>query len=478
MPERYDAVVVGSGPNGLAAAIELARNDLSVLVVEGHDRIGGGTRTTELTLPGFHHDVCAAAHPFGPASPFLATLPLDQHGLEWVTPPVSLAHPLDDGPPVVLQGTVEDTAARLGPDGDRYRSRFGPLAENVDAVIAGSLSPLLRIPSNPLVMARLATVALPSAQRFASGFTTTAARALLAGLAGHAVLPLTFPATNGVGAALALAGHRNGWPIVRGGSARLTDAMAAHLRSLGGEIRTGHWIHELDELPQRRATLLDVTPMQFAAMAGDDLTGWARRRTARWNYGPASFKVDYALSEPIPWRDAEVARSATVHIGGTFEEIAAGEQRVWDGQPADRPFVLLTQPTLFDGSRAPQGSHIAWAYCHVPAGWSGDATEAISRQIERFAPGFSDIVVASHSMGAADFERYNPNNVGGAITGGAATLGQLIGRPRFSPWPHATAVEDVYLCSAATAPGAGTHGMCGYHAARTALRKTFGRSRN
>jgi phytoene dehydrogenase-like protein len=473
MGERFDAVIVGSGPNGLAAAIELARHDLSVLVIEGHDRIGGGTRTTELTLPGFHHDVCAAAHPFAVASPFLRDLPLSNYGLEWITPPAAFAHPLDGRPAAMLRGSVADTAAGLGIDRATYNKLLGPLMAHVDAVIDSSLSPLVRIPRSPFTTARFGLSALSSARLFSRRFASPKARALIAGLAAHSVLPLSFPATSGVGLALALAGHRNGWPIARGGSARLTDAMAGYLETLGGTIRTGQWVRRLEELPPARAVLLDVTPLQFATMAGARLSTRARRRSVRWRYGPASFKVDYALSEPIPWIDPQVSTTATVHVGGTFDEIATGERAVWEGRPAERPFVLLTQPTLHDPSRAPGGKHIAWAYCHVPANWDGDATDAITRQIERFAPGFADTILAAHTMGPAEFERYNPNNVGGAVTGGAATIGQLVGRPRFSPHPHATAIDDVYLCSAATAPGAGTHGMCGFHAARTALRKTF-----
>jgi len=477
MSERYDAVVVGSGPNGLAAAIELARHDKAVLVVEGHDQIGGGTRTAPLTLPGFLHDVCSAAHPLGPASPFLAMLPLQDHGLEWITPSVSVAHPLDDGSVVVLEGTVSATAAGLGADGPVYRRHVGPLAESADEIITGSLQPLLRVPRHPVSMARFGYAAVMSATRYAVRFATTGARALIAGLAAHSILPLDHPATAGVGLALAIAGHRNGWPIARGGSHALTMAMAAYLRTLGGEIRTGWWVRSLEELPPAPATLLDVTPAQLVALAGDRLGGRSQGRMQRWRYGPAVFKVDYALAAPIPWSNSGVARTATVHVGGTLEEIAAAERTVWEGRPAERPFVLLNQPTLFDPSRAPQGTHVAWAYCHVPEGWDGDATAAIEAQIERFAPGFGEIVLARHTMGPADYDAYNPNNVGGSITGGAVTFGQLVARPRLSPHPYRTGIDGVYLCSSSTAPGAGTHGMCGFHAAHTALRTTFGARR-
>jgi phytoene dehydrogenase-like protein len=473
--ERYDAVIVGSGPNGLAAAIELARHDLHVLVVEGHDEIGGGTRTQERTVPGVFHDICAAAHPFGPASPFLSDLPLSEHGLEWITPPVSLAHPLDDGSAALLVGDVPTTAAALDADSDTYRRLFAPLARNVDAILAASLGPLIRIPRHPIAMARFGGRALLPATRLAKQFETPGARALIAGLAAHAIIPLHQPATSGVAIALALAGHRNGWPIVKGGSHELTKSMGRYLDRLGGEVKTGWWVESIDELPPARAVLLDITPRQFMAMAGGRLPERARARYRRWQYGPAAFKVDYALSAPIPWRNPAVATAGTVHVGGTLEEIAAAEDDVWNGRPASRPFVLVTQPSLFDSARAPEGRHVAWAYCHVPESWTGDATEAITSQIERFAPGFRDTIVGRASMGPAAYEAYNPNNVNGSISGGAVTLRQLVARPTFSPHPYATPIDDVYLCSAATAPGAGTHGMCGYHAAHTALRRSFGR---
>lgn len=477
MTERYDAVVVGSGPNGLAAAIELALHDKHVLVIEGSAEIGGGTRTTELTLPGFLHDVCSAAHPFGPASPFLSRLPLQRHGLTWIAPPVAVAHPLDDGPAALLEGTVSTTAAGLGDDEPPYRRIVGPLADRADTILADSLGPLLRIPRHPLTMARFGLSAVSPASRFAVRFTTNRARALIAGLAAHSVLPLDHLATNGVGLALALAGHRNGWPIAAGGSRAITDAMAAYLTTLGGEIRTGWWVRSLEELPGADATLLDVTPAQLLAMTGDRLRGLFGRRMRRWRYGPASFKVDYATSEPIPWSDPAVSRTATVHVGGSFEDIARSERAAWEGHAADRPFVLLTQPTLFDPSRAPEGKHVVWAYCHVPEGWEGDATHAIDAQIERFAPGFRDTILARHTMGPAAYQAYNPNNVNGTIAGGAVTLSQLVARPRLSPTPYATPIEGVYLCSSSTAPGAGTHGMCGFHAAQAALSGVFGARR-
>jgi phytoene dehydrogenase-like protein len=369
---------------------------------------------------------------------------------------------------------VSATAAGLGDDEPAYRRLIGPFADVADAIIAGSLGPLLRIPRHPLAMARFGLSALMPASRFASRFGTDRARALIAGLAAHSVLPLDHLATNGVGLALALAGHRNGWPIAAGGSRAITDAMAAYLETLGGEIRTGWWVRSLDELPPADAVLLDVTPAQLVAMADDRLGGLFGRRMRRWRYGPASFKVDYATSAPIPWSDPAVARTGTVHVGGSFEDIAASERAAWEGRAPHLPFVLLTQPTLFDPDRAPEGKHVVWAYCHVPEGWEGDATEAIDAQIERFAPGFRDTVLARHTMGPAAYEAYNPNNVNGTIAGGAVTLSQLVARPRLSPNPYATPFDGLYLCSSATAPGAGTHGMCGFHAARAALSDVFG----
>ncbi len=475
MNDRYDALVLGSGPNGLAAAIELAHHDLHVLVVEGADDIGGGTRTAELTQPGFLHDVCSAAHPFAAASPFLRTLPLESHGLEWITSPAAVAHPLDGRAAVLLEGSVAQTAATLGNDEREYVESLGHLERSFGDVLPWILGPLVRWPRHPVATARFGLVALQSVQQFAGKFAGVEARAMVAGLGAHSVLPLDRSATNGVGIALGLTGHTSGWPIAKGGSAALTRAMAAHLESLGGEMSTGRWIRSLSELPTADAVLLDVTPDQLVRLAGDRLAARHRRRYGRWRYGPAVFKLDLALSDPIPWSDPAVARAATVHVGGTFEDIARAEAAPWEDRVAEQPFVLLTQPTLFDPSRAPQGHHVAWAYCHVPARWDGDATDAICAQVERFAPGFRDTILAAHAMGPADYARYNPNNVGGAIGGGAATLRQIIARPRFGPHPAVTPLDDVYLCSSATPPGAGTHGMSGYHAARTALQATFGR---
>ncbi len=476
MTSRHDAVVVGSGPNGLAAAIELTRRGLRVHVIEGDDQVGGGMRTAELTEPGFLHDVCSTAHPFAELSPFLQRLPLAEYGLEMVSSPAAVAHPFDDAAPALLEHSVEQTATSLGADAEPYRRLMNPLVDNARLYIPAALAPLPRLPRHPVALARFGLVALRSGKALAGRFRTERGKGLIAGIAAHTVVPLNRPFVGGVTATLAVAGHLVGWPIAAGGSMSLTNALVGYLTSLGGSIETGRWIRSLDELPDADAVLLDVTPNQFVEMAGAGLGAKSRRRYETWEYGPATFKVDIAASDPIPWRDGELRRATTVHLGGTYREIAAAEWQTWKGTMPDAPFVLLTQPTLVDPTRAPEGKHTVWAYCHVPSGWDGDASEAILHQIERFAPGFRDTILAMHTTSPAEFERYNPNNVSGAIGGGALTVGQTVRRPRFTPHPYATDIPNVYLCSAATPPGAGTHGMCGYHAAQTALKLTFGKS--
>ncbi len=473
MTDRYDAVIVGSGPNGLAAAIEVARHDLRVLVIEGADTIGGGTRTAQLTIPGYRHDVCSSVHPFAAASPFLSRLPLDRHGLRWVTPDTAAAHPLDGGRGAVL-ASLEATATGLGGDGARYRKLMRPLLRHADTVIGVSLSPPLRMPPEPLAAARFGLKAALPAGLLARRFDTAEGRALLAGLAGHATMPLSRPLTSGLALALALLAHVRGWPVAEGGSAALTDAMAGHLRALGGEIVTGRWIDSLDELPPTGAVILDVAPAGLARIAGNRLPGRFLRRMRQWNYGPSLFKIDLALRQPIPWTFEPARHTATVHVGGTLEEIAAAEAAAWKGEAHPDPFLVLTQPSVIDPTRAPHGGHTAWAYTHVPRAWPGDATDAIVGQIERFAPGFTDSIVGMHAASPAHLEIHNPNNVAGSIAGGALTLGQMLGRPRFTPTPHVLPADHLYLCSSATSPGPGTHGMCGYHAARAALTRSFG----
>jgi phytoene dehydrogenase-like protein len=465
-----DAVVVGAGPNGLAAAIELARNGLTVRVLEAAERVGGGVRSAELTLPGFVHDVCSAIHPLGVASPFLRTLPLAEHGLEWIEPPAALAHPFDDGTAVVLERSPDAAVSGLGEDGPRWRRLFSPLARDAEPLLEDVLAPL-HLPAHPLVLARFgARAALPATALARLTFREAKARGVFAGLAAHSMLRLERPPSAAFGLMLGLLAHSVGWPLPRGGSQRLADALASYLRSLGGEIETGRRVESLAELGDTRPVLLDVTPRGLLALAGDRLPPRYRRRLERYRYGPGVFKLDWALDGPIPWRAEECARAATVHLGATLEEIAASEAAPFRGEVTERPYVLLAQQSLFDPTRAPAGRHTAWAYCHVPNGSTLDMTERIEAQVERFAPGFRDRILARSALGAADLERHNENYVGGDINGGAAILSQLFTRPVARVSPYTTPLPGVYLCSASTPPGGGVHGMCGYHAARAALR--------
>jgi phytoene dehydrogenase-like protein len=465
-----DAVVVGSGPNGLSAAIVLARAGRRVTVLEGSETVGGGCRSEELTLPGFVHDTCSTVHALALASPFLRSLPLADHGLELVHPGVPLAHPLDDGPAVLLERSVEDTAGSLGPDADAYRRLFAPLVRAAPELLREILGPL-RPPRHPLALARFAPAALRSTVGLArSRFEGERARALLAGCSAHSMLSLRSPASAAFGVVLMLSAHSVGWPVARGGSQRLADALASCLRSLSGEIETGRWVESLDQLPGGGATLLDVTPRQLLRLAGSRLPVGYARRLAGYRYGPGVFKLDWALDAPIPWTEREVARAGTVHVGGTLDQIAASERAAIRGEHCERPFVLLVQPSLFDDTRAPHGKHTAWAYCHVPHGSTRDMTEAIEAQVERFAPGFRDVIAARSALNAADIERRNPNYVGGDINGGLQDLRQLFTRPVARPVPYSTPVDGLYICSSSTPPGGGVHGMCGYFAARAALR--------
>jgi phytoene dehydrogenase-like protein len=465
-----DAVVVGSGPNGLVAAITLARAGRSVLVVEAADTVGGGTRSAELTLPGFVHDVCSAIHPLAKASPCFAELPLEEHGVEFVEPPAPLAHPLDDGSAVLLERSVDQTAAGLGPgpDAEAYRKLMAPLVERSD-----QLQPLLLgyrpIPRRPIFTARFGLLALRSAVGLAKRFKGQRAKALFAGLAAHSIQDLHRSPTASFGLVLALFGHRHGWPLVRGGSQQLGDALAAHLRSLGGEFQLGTRVDSVDELPDSDVKILDVTPRQLLRIAGHRLPGRYIRALRRYRYGPGVFKVDWALDGPVRWAAPECARAATVHVGGTLEEIAASEAAIWRGEEAERPFVLVAQQSLFDDTRAPDGKHTLWAYCHIPNGSEADMTERIEAQIERFAPGFRELVLERSVRRPAEIERENENYVGGDINGGVQDLRQLYTRPAIRLNPYSTPVKGLYLCSSSTPPGGGVHGMCGYWAARSAL---------
>lgn len=476
--QSYDAVVIGAGPNGLAAAVTLARAGRSVRVIEAAATVGGGTRTAELTLPGFRHDVCSAVHPLALSSAFFRDLPLDRYGLRWIEPPLPLAHPLDDGTAVVLERSVDATAAGLGRDAGAYRRLMGPLVRRWAAVTEDLLGPPPLPPRHPLALIGFGVEALLPASLLARlWFRGERARALFAGMAAHSILPLERPGSAAFGLILGMAGHAVGWPVAQGGSQAIADALAAYLRDLGGEIVTGRPVASLADLPPAGAFLFDVSPVNLLRIAGDRLPAAYQRRLARYRHGPAAFKLDWALDGPIPWAAAACGRAGTVHLGGTLAEIAASERAGWQGQHPQQPYIILTQPSLFDPTRAPAAKHTAWAYCHVPnlhvaqnAVSRHEMVERIEAQVERFAPGFRARILARHVMAPADFEAYNPNYVGGDIIGGAQDLPQFFARPVLSRSPYATPAAGIYLCSASTPPGGGVHGMCGYHAAQAALR--------
>jgi phytoene dehydrogenase-like protein len=473
--DPVDAIVVGAGPNGLAAAIVLASAGLGVRVLEAKDRVGGGARTEALTLPGYFHDVCSAIHPMALASPFFRTLPLDKHGLAWIHPEAPLAHPLHDGTAVLLERDVQATSEAMGVDAAAYRRLFAPLARDADALFDDLLAPL-RFPHNPLKMALFGLGALRSATGITrDAFEGVRARALFAGCAAHSVLPLERAGSAAFGLVLGGSGHAYGWPCARGGSQAIADALSAHLRSLGGEIETGREVRTLADLPAARAVLLDVAPRNLVAIAGDRLPERYAKRLLAYRHGPGVFKVDWALAGPIPWRAEGCARAGTVHVGGTLEEIAASESAVWRGEHPEKPFVLVAQQSRFDPTRAPSGKHTGWAYCHVPHGSTADMSERIEAQVERFAPGLRDLILARKTAGPSEVEAHNANCIGGDITGGVTDLGQLYARPVSWSDPYATPNPAIYLCSSSTPPGAGVHGMCGYHAARTVMRRVFGK---
>ena len=462
MPE-YDAVVVGAGPNGLAAAAYLTRAGKRVLVVEQADEIGGGTRTEELTAPGFLHDVCSAIHPLGAASPFFKEIDLK---IDWIHPEIPLSHPLGGGRPAGIFRDLEKTAAAFGNDSDRYRRLVGPLVHRVDQLIEDFVGPLKIIPNNPGSFARLAARGASPASSIINRFTTDEARAVMAGMAAHAIAPFGSPLTGGVALLFALTAHADGWPIVRGGSQRIAEALAAIVTDGGGSVETGRSSRSIDEFPAASLIMLDVMPEAAVQIGGERVSARFRRRTASWKGGPAVFKIDWALDGPIPWSDELSPHAGTVHLGGTFEEVMAAEDDIHSGKHPDRPFVLLAQQSLFDDTRAPVGKHTAWAYCHVPLGSSRDMTEAIEKQVERFAPGFRSLVLQKHTMDAAAFEQHNPNYVGGDIAGGAFGLKKVLQIGSTRPYRIG---DGLYLCSSATPPGAGVHGMCGYYAAKAAI---------
>ena len=465
-----DAVVVGSGPNGMAAALTLARAGLRVQVFEGADEPGGGCRTAELTLPGFHHDVCSTVHALAAASPFFAGSDLAARGVRLLRPEVAAAHPLDGGRAGAVRGSVAETAAGLALDGRAYRRLLGPLEQASAAIVSLTLAPLRSVPARPVAAARFAADGLLPATILARRLHTPEGQALLAGMAAHSIRPLSAPLTGAFGLTMLLLAHTTGWPVVEGGSGRLIAAMTAELAELGGSVTTGTWIKSLADLPPARAVLLDVTPRQLVELAGDRLPPGYRRALDRFRYGPGVCKVDWALDGPVPWQNEDCRRTVTIHVGGTIGEVARSEAAATAGVPAERPFCLVTQPGVVDQSRAPAGKHVLWAYCHAPAGADIDMADRIEAQIERFAPGFRELILARSVMTPADMQRYNPGYVGGDIAAGAATLRQTIGRPVLRWNEYRVPLPGTYLCSASTPPGGGVHGMCGMWAARAALR--------
>lgn len=466
----FDAIIVGSGPNGLAAAITLAEAGCSVLVVEARETVGGGTRTQELTLPNFKHDICSAIHPLAIASPYLKQLPLSEYGLEWVYPEASAAHPLDGGDAVMVYQDIVQTAQSLGIDEKIYRRVIGSISGQYEAIISDFLAPL-RLPKNPIQFSLFGLMALLPAKRFADiFFRDDRTRALFAGMAAHSIQPLEHPATAAFGLMLLMLSHAVGFPMAKGGSQNITLAMAQYFTSLGGTIATNCKVHTLSDLPSAKKILFDVTPRQLVTITGEELPAGYRKKLGNYRYGPGVFKIDYALSEPAPWTNSDVGQAGTVHLGNSLDEIALSERQCTQGIHAEKPYVLFVQQSQFDTTRAPEGKHTAWAYCHVPHGSTVDMTDAIEVQIERYAPNFRDCVLERHTMTAMGMERYNPNYIGGDINGGVQDLGQLFTRPVMRRSPYTTPNSKLYICSSSTPPGGGVHGMCGYYAAQEALK--------
>lgn len=469
---EYDAIVVGSGPNGLAAAITMQQEGLSVLLIEGKQEIGGGLRSAELTLPGFVHDICSAVHPLAVGSPFFNTLPLADHGLMYAYPDIAAAHPFDNGTAAVLNGSTTETAALLGVDKQAYLKLLSPLVRDWPDIAEDVLGPL-HFPKHPIAMAKFGLNALTSSTFLARRFKTDKARGLWAGMAAHSIQPLTNLSTSAIGLVLMAAAHLKGWPVPVGGSKEIANALASYFLSLGGRIETGRYITSLDELPAAKTVLFDVTPKQLLEIAGHKFSTLYKWQLNRYRYGMGVFKVDWALDGPIPFTAPEARRAGTVHLGNTLEEIVLSEQLIWKGKHADKPFVLLAQQSLFDDTRAPEGKHTAWAYCHVPNGSVKDMTEVIENQVERFAPGFRDLILEKHTMNTAEIQAHNPNYIGGDINGGVIDLGQLFTRPALRSSPYRTSAKGLYICSSSTPPGGGVHGMCGRNAAKRALNDIF-----
>ena len=469
---EYDAVVIGSGPNGLSAAIVLQRKGLSVLLVESKPTIGGGLRTEELTLPGFRHDVCSAIHPLAAGSPFFQTLPLEQYGLQYLHPTIPAAHPFDNGTAATLRNDINETAKLLGDDEENYLALLRTNVMAWPSIVNDVLGPL-RFPRDPLKMAGFGLNAITSAAYLSQRFKTSAGKSLWAGMAAHSIQPLTNYATSAIALVLMTTAHVKGWPIPMHGSSSIADALASYFLSIGGKIETSFHVSSLSQVPTCHAILFDVTPKQMLQIAGDRFSDVYSSQLRRFRYGAGVFKIDWALAEPVPFT-AEAARSAgTVHIGNTYQEIADYERDIWNGRTGTKPFVLLAQPSVFDNTRAPAGKHTAWAYCHVPHGSTIDMREPIEKQVERFAPGFRERILGTHTLNAMQMEAYNNNYVGGDINGGVLDISQLFTRPVLGWSPYRTSAKGMYICSSSTPPGGGVHGMCGYHAASRALRDIF-----
>lgn len=468
----YDAIIVGAGPNGLSAAIALQQAGLSVLIIEAKETVGGGMRSAELTLPGFMHDICSAVHPLAAGSPFFQTLPLSKYGLKFIYPEIQAAHPFDNGQAVALYKSVEETARLLGADEQNYLNLIGSLVDAWPEIYEDVLAPL-KFPSSPLLMAQFGLKAMRSALSLSETFSTQQARGLWAGMAAHSIQPLSHLATSAIAMVLMAVGHTQGWPVAEGGSKQIANSLATYFQSLGGTVQTGLYVKSLAQLPSAKAVLFDITPRQLLEIAGQQFSALYRWQLKRYRYGMGVFKMDWALSEQIPFKAGPCRKAGTVHLGNTIEEIAASESAIWKGEHAEKPYVLLAQQSVIDPSRAPAGKHTAWAYCHVPNGSTRDMTNAIEKQVERFAPGFRDTILATRTMNCMEMETYNPNYIGGDINGGAFDLGQLFTRPvlRFSP--YRTSAKGLYICSSSTPPGGGVHGMCGYHAAQRVLRDLF-----
>jgi phytoene dehydrogenase-like protein len=468
----FDAVIVGSGPNGLAAAIYLQQNGLSVLILEAKSEIGGGLRSAEVTLPGFTHDICSAIHPLAVGSPFFQQLPLADHGLEYIYPEIATAHPFDNGTAAVLKQSVTETAKLLGNDEHAYLNLIQPIVDDWPNIAADVLGPL-HYPKHPLAMAKFGLSALTSATHLSKRFKTEEAKGLLAGMAAHSMQPLSKITTSAAALVLMVNGHLKGWPIPKGGSNRIANALASYFISIGGKIETNTYVKSLDQLPSAHAVLFDISPKQLLQIAGHKFSSLYKWQLERYRYGMGVFKVDWALDGPIPFIAEECKKAGTIHIGNSIQEITNAEQQTWDGKHPEKPFVLLSQQSVFDATRAPEGKHTAWAYCHVPNGSKMDMTNAIENQIERFSPGFKDRILAKHTMNPIQMEEYNPNYIGGDINGGVIDIGQLFTRPALRWSPYKTSAKGIYICSASTPPGGGVHGMCGYNAAKRVLKDIF-----